>query len=398
MPDHHMLRRGSVKTALNEAALAKFEAEHIGDVRFEDLEQLLHETFPDLKQIPFILQKIMQMLVETDPKVTSASYGQLRAFFRFKEPDHAMMTTRSALIIINVQNDYVSGPFACGNGDAPDIVPLINRMRDRVDLIVIANDWHPQEHCSFLESVNSGQVEMADSVHETQVGAVIALLEDRDRPSHMQRIFPRHCVQDTFGASSFSKLAVRPTDKMVYMGTKPNLDGLSAFYDNLRAKSTGLSELLNETGITDLYLVGLPLDQAVLATAIHGAELGFKMTVVKDACRAYRPDSDMAVQNMLRFANVDFITTEKAIEVETKRRKDGQRQVSTHLKLVRMDPEATRFAKGLASASFSARAPVKQEGGLMSRLIPSFFGGNSPRGNNNSDSSNQSKQTVMDTE
>lgn len=58
----------------------------------------------------------------------------------------------SALIIIDVQNCFTSGgSLAVPDGDA--VVPVVNRLRsqysDQLDVVVLSQDWHCQDHVSF---------------------------------------------------------------------------------------------------------------------------------------------------------------------------------------------------------------------------------------------------------
>ena len=52
-----------------------------------------------------------------------------------------------------MQNDFVSGTLA-NQHNAEAIVPVINGMREAFDLVVISLDWHPHQHCSFVETAN----------------------------------------------------------------------------------------------------------------------------------------------------------------------------------------------------------------------------------------------------
>jgi exosome complex component RRP4 len=68
-----------------------------------------------------------------------------------------------ALIIIDVQNDFIDGTLGlkhCPAGqDGAAVVPVINKLRSSVpfDAVAISLDWHPHEHCSFHEVVTAGQ-------------------------------------------------------------------------------------------------------------------------------------------------------------------------------------------------------------------------------------------------
>src|SRR5213078_3439163 len=55
------------------------------------------------------------------------------------------------LLIIDVQNDFCpGGALAVADGDA--VVPVINRLAERFDHVVLTQDWHPSGHGSFATS------------------------------------------------------------------------------------------------------------------------------------------------------------------------------------------------------------------------------------------------------
>ncbi len=91
----------------------------------------------------------------------------------------------------------------------------------------------------------------------------------------------------------------------VYKGKKANIDSYSAFFDNCKANDTGLTKQLEDAGVTDVYCCwvatlcedswilvrktsdipqalgcGLVFDICVKSSALHGAEMGFKVTVI----------------------------------------------------------------------------------------------------------------------
>lgn len=67
---------------------------------------------------------------------------------------------KSALIIVDVQNDFIDGTLtlkkcpAKQNGE--EVIPVINYLLETVpfDTIVYSLDWHPKDHCSFIENLN----------------------------------------------------------------------------------------------------------------------------------------------------------------------------------------------------------------------------------------------------
>ena len=61
-----------------------------------------------------------------------------------------MAAEKTALLVIDVQNDFLppNGSLAVKGG--LEIIPGINNCMDKVDLVVTSQDWHPQDHVSFV--------------------------------------------------------------------------------------------------------------------------------------------------------------------------------------------------------------------------------------------------------
>ena len=76
----------------------------------------------------------------------------------------------SALIIVDVQNDFISGTMAicdCPAGqDGAGVVPIINRMLDNCDfdVVIYSSDWHPENHISFIENVSHREIHPSSKV------------------------------------------------------------------------------------------------------------------------------------------------------------------------------------------------------------------------------------------
>ena len=68
--------------------------------------------------------------------------------------------TKSALLVVDVQNDFISGTLSLSNcpskHDGGEVVPLINNLTKKTnfDLIVFTQDWHPTDHISFFDNVH----------------------------------------------------------------------------------------------------------------------------------------------------------------------------------------------------------------------------------------------------
>ena len=55
---------------------------------------------------------------------------------------------KSALLILDVQNCYLkNGSVAISDGD--QIIPVINNIRNKFDIVILTQDWHCKDHISF---------------------------------------------------------------------------------------------------------------------------------------------------------------------------------------------------------------------------------------------------------
>jgi nicotinamidase/pyrazinamidase len=172
------------------------------------------------------------------------------------------------LLIIDVQNDFCpGGALAVADGDA--VVPVINRLAERFDHVVLTQDWHPAGHSSFATS-HPGS----------------AVFEAIDMPYGQQTLWPDHCVQGTFGAAFHPQLATDRAELVIRKGFRRTIDSYSAFYENDRRTPTGLAGYLRERGLRRIFLVGLATDFCVRYSAVDARRLGFTTLLIEAGCRA----------------------------------------------------------------------------------------------------------------
>lgn len=198
----------------------------------------------------------------------------------------------TALIVIDVQNDFCpGGALAVSGGD--QIVPLINGLIDSLPHVVLTQDWHPSGHSSFA-STHSG----ADPFSTIRM------------PYGEQTLWPDHCVQGTPGAEFHAGLQWTRAELIIRKGFRNAIDSYSAFFENDHTTATGLGGYLRERDISSLVMVGLATDFCVAFSALDAARLGFKVTVLTDACRAIDLDGSLAaaMENM-KAAGVALETT-----------------------------------------------------------------------------------------
>ena len=172
------------------------------------------------------------------------------------------------LLVIDVQNDFCpGGALAVADGDA--VVPVINRLAERFDHVVLTQDWHPAGHSSFATS-HSGS----------------AAFEAIDMPYGRQTLWPDHCVQGTSGAAFHPQLSADRAELVIRKGFRPAIDSYSAFYENDRRTPTGLAGYLRERGLRRIFLAGLATDFCVRYSAVDARQLGFTTGLIEAGCRA----------------------------------------------------------------------------------------------------------------
>jgi nicotinamidase/pyrazinamidase len=164
---------------------------------------------------------------------------------------------RTALLIVDVQNDFADPGGSLYVPDGEAVVDLINAevvaARAAGALVVATQDWHPP-----------------DTPHFAKDGGT----------------WPVHCVRDTWGAELHPRLAV--DGERIRKGVDGE-DGYSGFTvahpETGVASPTGLADLLAERGIERVVVVGLATDYCIKATAIDAATLGFATTVLVEGVR-----------------------------------------------------------------------------------------------------------------
>jgi nicotinamidase/pyrazinamidase len=186
-----------------------------------------------------------------------------------------MIDERTALIVVDVQNDFCpGGSLAVPGGN--EVVPVINALGRRFATVILTQDWHPPGHSSF-----------ASSHPDREPFELIEL------PYGPQLLWPEHCVQGTRGAEFHPDLDLPHAQTAIRKGYRREIDSYSGFMEADRKTSTGLGGYLRERGVTRAVIVGLATDFCVNWTAQDAAKAGLKTLVVEEACRAIDLDGSL---------------------------------------------------------------------------------------------------------
>ncbi len=200
-----------------------------------------------------------------------------------------------ALIVVDMQNDFMPGGALPTKG-ADALVPVINGLMARFDVVLATKDWHPKDHYSF--AINHPEYKVGDVIREGNIEQIL---------------WPVHCVQHTKGAEFVKGLQADRFDQVFHKGVDRMIDSYSTFFDNAHLRETGLAEYLRKRGIKEIALVGVATDYCVLYSVLDALKLGFQVTVIADGCRAInlRPnDGEEAFEKMIE-AGAELVTADE---------------------------------------------------------------------------------------
>lgn len=196
-----------------------------------------------------------------------------------------------ALLIIDIQNDFLpKGSLAVEKGD--EIIPTVNRIQNKFDLIIATQDWHPENHKSF--ALNHPNKDVFDVMNLNGLEQVL---------------WPNHCIQETFGAEFSSELNSKNISAIIRKGMNSEIDSYSGFFDNGKQNNTGLLGLLNDKKVSDVYVCGLAADYCVYYTAKDAVENGFKTYYIEDATKAIAQENYQNCKEELRSLGVVFVNS-----------------------------------------------------------------------------------------
>jgi nicotinamidase/pyrazinamidase len=183
-------------------------------------------------------------------------------------------TPLTALVVVDVQRDFMTGgalavPLpAQGLPAAEMILPVINDLmaNGRYARVVLTQDFHPENHCSFA----------------TVLG--VPVLATAKTPAGREQVaWPEHCVKGTPGADFHPGLYTKFADLVIRKGVRAEFDSYSGFADD-GGDLTGLAGYLQVNGISAVDVVGIAIDYCVKATALDAAKVGFATRVLLPGC------------------------------------------------------------------------------------------------------------------
>jgi nicotinamidase/pyrazinamidase len=193
-----------------------------------------------------------------------------------------MDLSASALIVVDVQNDFCDGgalPVPGANKIFPALNEAIAQFAIAHRPIIYTSDWHPEKTPHF-------------------------------------DIWPVHCVAKTYGACFSPRLLISHSPSVPTFVLEKGIgynDGYSAFDEETSIffcstdveYGDGLPTLLKDYDTTSVFIAGLALDYCVKETALDARLLNYKVTIIEQAVAAIG-DFEQE-KRKLQAAGVDFI-------------------------------------------------------------------------------------------
>ena len=177
---------------------------------------------------------------------------------------------KKALIIVDVQNDFVEGGSLAVTGGLEVAANIAEHLTDHTyDLVVTTQDWHIDPEGHWAET-----------------------------PDYVNT-WPVHCEAETVGADFAPLLkAVLPETVQIRKG---HYTAAYSGFEGVTVDGETLETVLKKNGITSVDVVGLATDHCVKATVMDALEAGLEVNVILDMVAGVGADSTVeAVKTMVQ--------------------------------------------------------------------------------------------------
>ena len=171
----------------------------------------------------------------------------------------------SALVVVDMLNDFIDGSLACQNAD--------NAVKNTLE---------------FIDSQTKGQ---GGEDHEILDTFPILFVRDHHPADHASFIeqggtWPSHCVAGTYGGEIHDDLLPYVCEELTFdKGCCREEEQYSGF-DGLNTADQSLGEILELLDTTDVYVCGIATEYCVRNTAEDLLKAGYRVHILKE-CLAY---------------------------------------------------------------------------------------------------------------
>jgi nicotinamidase/pyrazinamidase len=188
----------------------------------------------------------------------------------------------SALIVVDVQNDFCEGGSMGVRGGAEAALRIGDLLRRWVDTPAEAR---PYRHV------------VATRDHHVDPGEHFST-----RPDYVDT-WPAHCVAGTDGAAFHPNLDPQPFDAVFDKG---EYEAAYSGFEGTSRDGATLAEWLRTHGVSHVDIVGIATDHCVRATALDALEAGFDVGVLLDFTAGVAPDTTARAVEAMRHAGAEL--------------------------------------------------------------------------------------------
>jgi nicotinamidase/pyrazinamidase len=183
---------------------------------------------------------------------------------------------RNALVVVDIQNDFVEGgalPVNGGKQVAAMVARHIRHFKTEYTFVVATRDYHEDPAGHFSEA--------PDFVNT----------------------WPPHCVIGTPGAALCQPIFNLVREKFIsaVVDKGRNAPAYSGF-EAMDARGHPLLDVLKEARVDHLDICGLATDYCVRATALDARKYEYQVRVLVNLCAAVRPETGLAALEEMKNA------------------------------------------------------------------------------------------------
>ncbi len=190
------------------------------------------------------------------------------------------MTDRRALLVVDVQNDFVEGGSLAVSGGRAVAAALSDYLAEGGDAyaaVIASRDWH------HPEGTNGGHFADTD--------------EDPDWVS----VWPAHCVAGTLGAEYVDAL---DHEAITHHLRKGMGEPAYSMFEGVDAHRRSLTDLLAGLGVEHVDVSGIATDYCVRATCLDARATGLSVRLLEDLTAGVAPETTASALAEMRAAGV----------------------------------------------------------------------------------------------
>tara|TARA_B100000902_G_C27115837_1_gene816044 strand:- start:292 stop:882 length:591 start_codon:yes stop_codon:yes gene_type:complete len=187
-----------------------------------------------------------------------------------------------ALLVVDVQNDFCEGgalEVKGGASVAEKITQYLSAAGPEYQLIVASKDWHDPNND------NGGH------------------FADEKVPPNYVDTWPRHCLAGSAGAAYHSNLQL--PDRTIHLTKGHGVPAYSMF-EGKSQSGRSLKEILVESDISVVDIVGIATDHCVKASAIDARKIGLQVCVLDNLVAAVSPETESSARAEMKEVGVTF--------------------------------------------------------------------------------------------